>query len=51
MFNRDKRGNSTKAHGYFEQAEALWAELVKSYPSYAEFQRNWSRVKDILNTL
>ena len=51
VFNRDKRGDATKARRHFEQAEALWAELVKSYPAYAEFQRNWSSIKADLNAL
>jgi len=51
VFNRDERSDAAKARRYFEQAEALWAELVKSYPSYAEFQRNWSWIKDNLHNL
>ncbi len=51
VFNRNKRGDAAKARGYFELAEALWAELVKSYPAYAEFQRNWSNIKSDLKAL
>ena len=51
IFYRDERADSVKARQYLDQAEALWCELVKSYPSSAEFQKNWSSVKDNLNTL
>ncbi|NHQ60871.1 AAA family ATPase [Chlorobium sp. BLA1] len=51
LFYRDERADWAKARRYFEQAEAFFSELVKNYPFYAEFQKNWSLVKDILNAL
>jgi len=51
IFNRDKRGDKTAARSYFEQAKALWEELVKRYPAYAEFQKNWSSINQVLEAL
>jgi len=39
------------ARNYFQQAEALWAELTESAPGYIEFQQNLSNVRSILSEL
>ncbi len=50
-FYRDHRSDGITARNYFQQAEALLAELVESAPSYVEFQRNLSIVRNILSEL
>jgi|GEM_PF-1775737 len=51
VFNRDERSDNVKARSYFEQAKALWAQLLEDSPSNAEFQKNWSWVNDVLEKL
>jgi tetratricopeptide (TPR) repeat protein len=50
-FSLKHRGDKPQARMWFEQAEKLWAELVNDCPAYAEFQKNWSNVKNILAAL
>jgi hypothetical protein len=51
IFSRDERGDSAKARSYFGQAATLWTDLVMNYPSYAEFQRSLTWIKDAINSL
>ena len=37
-FSRDQLKDKTKAKVYFKQAEALWVELVRDAPQYAQFK-------------
>jgi tetratricopeptide (TPR) repeat protein len=50
-FSLKHRGDKPQARMWFEQAEKLWGELVKDSPEYAEYQNNWSRVKETLAAL
>lgn len=47
-FNRDHLTDKTKARLYFQQAEALWAELVQTSPQHVKFQRFLSMVREEL---
>ena len=51
IFSRNQRSDMAQARHWFEKAEALFAELVKASPAYAEFQKNWQEVKDALAAL
>jgi len=51
IFSRDHQNDKEKARVWFEQAEALWAELVKSFPAYAEFHKNMRNIKNVLKAL
>ncbi|WP_245153460.1 tetratricopeptide repeat protein [Chlorobaculum sp. 24CR] len=51
VFSGVQRGDLAEARHWLEKAEALWAELVNDAPAYAEFQKNWSNVKNILAAL
>jgi len=50
-FYKDHRSDVVTACNYFQQAEALWAELTKTAPGFVEFQRNLSAIRKILNEL
>jgi len=50
-FYRDHRKDIPQARGYFQQAEALWAELVAASPAYVKFGRFLEIVRKILSEL
>jgi len=51
VFSGVQRGDMAQARHWLEKAEALWAELVNDAPAYAEFQKNWAWVKEVLAAL
>lgn len=51
QFNQYQLHDSAAALGYFQQAEALWLELVRDAPQYAEYQRNLQQVQQDLQNL
>jgi len=51
LFYRNHSQDTVKALSYFQQAEALLAELTESAPGYIEFLRNLSNIRSILSEL
>ena len=51
VFYKAHRSDIVTAHNYFQQAEALWAELSESAPAYVEFQRYLIQVRKDLSEL
>ncbi len=50
-FSRDNLKDKANARAYFQQAEALWLELVRDAPQYVEFQRFLGILQSEMNTL
>ena len=51
VFYKAHRSDIVTAHNYFQQAEALWAELSESASAYVEFQRYLIQVRKDLSEL
>ncbi|MBI1227103.1 MAG: tetratricopeptide repeat protein [Bacteroidetes bacterium] len=47
-YSRDHLKDKAKAKAYFQQAAALWEELVRDAPGYVEFKRNLEIVQRAL---
>jgi len=43
--------NLSRAKAWFQQAEALWIELVRDAPQYAQFQKFLALVQQVLTAL
>ena len=50
-FYKDKKQNNEKAKIYYLQCHQLWKELVEDFPSYAEFQNNFTWIENVLENL
>ena len=50
-FYKDHRPDIVATRNYFQQAEALWAELTESAPGYAKFQHYLIQVRKDLSEL
>jgi len=50
-FYKDHRPDIVATHNYFQQTEALWAELTESAPGYAKFQHYLIQVRKDLSEL
>ena len=50
-FYKDKKQNNEKAKISYLQCHQLWKELVEDFPSYAEFQNNFTWIENVLENL
>lgn len=51
VFSRDQLKDRSKARTYFEKAQALWSELAKDAPQYAQFQKHYQMIQRDIDNL
>ena len=49
QFYRDQKKDAATAQAYIQKGYALYAELVRDFPNYTSFQKNYNWAKNALN--